>query len=52
VVNAEVGTISIFTADGRRVKSAQGTSVSVADLAYGLYVVSYNEKLNAKIVKK
>ena len=52
VVNAEMRTISIFTADGRRVKSAQGTSVSVADLADGLYVVSYNEKLNAKIVKK
>lgn len=52
VVNAEAGTIGIFTADGRRVKSARDTSVSVADLADGLYVVSYNEKLNAKIVKK
>ena len=48
----DAGTIGIFTADGRRVKSARGTSVSVADLADGLYVVSYNEKLNAKIVKK
>ncbi len=52
VANAEAGTIALFTADGRRVKSARGTSVSVADLADGLYVVSYNEKLNAKIVKK
>lgn len=52
VANAEAGTITLFTADGRRVKSARGTSVSVADLADGLYVVSYNEKLNAKIVKK
>lgn len=52
VVNAGEGDISIFTADGRRVKSVRGTSVSVADLADGLYVVSYNEKLNAKIVKK
>lgn len=52
VANAEAGTIALFTADGRRVKNARGTSVSVADLADGLYVVSYNEKLNAKIVKK
>lgn len=52
VANAVAGTITLFTADGRRVKSARGTSISVADLADGLYVVSYNEKLNAKIVKK
>lgn len=52
VANAVVGTITLFTADGRRVKSARGTSISVADLADGLYVVSYKEKLNAKIVKK
>lgn len=52
VANAVAGTITLFTADGHRVKSARGTSVSVADLAGGLYVVSYNEKLNAKIVKK
>lgn len=52
VANAVAGTITLFTADGRRVKSARGTSISVADLADGLYVVSYKEKLNAKIVKK
>lgn len=52
VVNAEEGIIRIFTAEGKLAKSAEGTSISVADLSDGLYIVSYNMELNAKIVKK
>lgn len=52
VVNAEEGIIRIFTAEGKPVKSTEGTAISVADLPDGLYIVSYNMELNAKIVKK
>lgn len=52
VVNAEEGAIRIFTAEGKLVKSAKGTAISVANLADGLYIVSYDMKLNAKIIKK
>lgn len=52
VVNAEEGAIRIFTAEGKLVKSAKGTTISVANLADGLYIVSYDMKLNAKIIKK
>ena len=52
VVNAEEGDIRIFTAEGKLVKSAKGTTISVANLADGLYIVSYDMKLNAKIIKK
>ena len=52
VVNAEEGDIRIFTAEGKLVKSAKGTAISVANLADGLYIVSYDMKLNAKIIKK
>lgn len=54
VVNAkdEDGTIHIFNAEGRLVKSGKGLVLSVADLTDGLYIVSYNQKLNAKILKK
>lgn len=51
-VNAEEGVIRIFTSEGRLVKKVAGTTVSVADLNDGLYIVSYNMELNAKIVKK
>lgn len=52
IANAEKGNICIFNAKGQLVKSGKGTSLSVADLMDGLYIVSYNQKLNAKIVKK
>lgn len=52
VVNAEEGEIHLFTADGKLVKSAKGTTISVDDLDDGLYIVSYDMKLNAKILKK
>ena len=48
----EKGTILIFNAEGRLVKSSKGTALSVAELGDGLYIVSYNNVLNAKIVKK
>ena len=52
VVNAEEGAIRVFTAEGKLVKSTKGTAISVANLADGLYIVSYDMKLNAKIIKK
>ena len=54
IVNAkdETGSICIFNADGRLVKSGVGVMLSVADLVDGLYIVSYNKELNAKIMKK
>lgn len=54
IVNVEEadGAICIFNAEGKPVKRAEGVSVSVADLPDGLYVVTYNMELNAKIVKK
>lgn len=52
IVNAEVGDIHIFSSEGKWVKSTKGTAISVADLPKGLYIVSYNKVLNAKIIKK
>ena len=53
IVNVEgEGTIRLFDADGHLVKSAVGHTLALPELSAGLYVVSYNEKLNAKIVKK
>lgn len=53
IVNAEEeGVIRLFGADGHLVKSAAGHTLALPELGAGLYVVSYNEKLNAKIVKK
>ena len=53
IVNAkEKGIIRLFNAEGRLVKSAEGHTLSVAELGAGLYIVSYNNVLNAKIVKK
>lgn len=48
----EKGTIRLFNAEGRQVKSAKGLSLCLEELPSGLYIVSYNQKLNAKIVKK
>lgn len=53
VVNVEEkGIVRVFNGEGKPVKSSTGTSISVADLADGLYIVTYNMELNAKIVKK
>lgn len=46
------GEITLFDGKGTVVKSARGSETSVGDLAPGLYIVSYNRKINAKILKK
>lgn len=48
----EKGVIHLFNAEGRLVKSGKGIALSIAELGSGLYIVSYNNVLNAKIVKK
>ena len=48
----EKGVIHLFNAEGHLVKSGKGIALSVAELGSGLYIVSYNNVLNAKIVKK
>ena len=53
IVNAkEEGIICLFNTEGRLVKRVEGHTLSVAELGAGLYIVSYNNVLNAKIVKK
>lgn len=46
------GEITLFDGKGTMVKSARGSETSVGDLAPGLYIVNYNRKINAKILKK
>lgn len=48
----EKGTIQLFNAEGRLVKSAKGVLLCLEELPSGLYIVSYNQVLNAKIIKK
>ena len=48
----EKGVIHLFNTEGHLVKSGKGTTLSIAELGSGLYIVSYNNVLNAKIVKK
>ena len=53
IVNAkEKGIIRLFNAEGRLVKSAEGHTLSVAELGAGLYIETSNTVLNATIVKK
>lgn len=47
--NAET---AIFNSKGMLVKKFRGNEASVKELAPGLYIVSYNRKINAKIQKK
>ena len=47
----EEGTIELLDASGRLVKSTYGSSISVADLKAGIYIVKYNENI-VKIVKR
>ena len=46
------GEITLFDDKGTVVKSARGSETSVGDLAPGLYIVNYNRRINAKILKK
>lgn len=46
------GEITLFDSKGTVVKSARGSETSVGDLAPGLYIVNYNRRINAKILKK
>lgn len=46
------GVTAVYNSEGRLVKVAKANTVSVAELPAGLYIVSYNKKLNAKILKK
>lgn len=53
IVNATAeGVINIYDAAGKRVKSGKGCTIALGELAPGMYVVSFNNKSNAKIVKK
>ena len=54
VVNAATldGTLSIYHPDGRLAKRGKGTMLAVSELKSGLYVASYNQKLNVKFIKK
>ena len=45
-------TLKIYDSKGVFAKSGTGCELSVADLAAGLYIVSYDDKLNVKIMKK
>ena len=48
----EQSVIRIYNAEGRLVRKANAAQLSVANLDAGLYIVSYNNVLNAKILKK
>lgn len=45
-------TLNIFDSKGTLVKSTQGCETDLQELQPGIYIVSYNNKLNAKIMKK
>jgi hypothetical protein len=42
----------LFNAEGKQLRSVEGNVISLAGLPAGLYIVSYNGVLNAKILKK
>lgn len=53
VVNGEKNaTLNVYTAEGVIVKRAKGNSVDMKGIVPGLYIVSYNNKINAKILRK
>lgn len=53
IANAkDEGTLYVFNADGKLARRIIGNTTCIADLPDGLYIVSYNQVLNAKIVKK
>lgn len=45
-------TITIYNSKGAFVKSTKGKEISTKELHPGVYIVSYNNKFNAKILKK
>lgn len=48
----EEGEILLFNADGRLLLKVKGNKADLRKFPAGLYIVSYNKVLNAKIVKK
>ena len=48
----ENATMEVYDDKGILVKRAKGNSVAVGELADGLYIVRYNRKQTAKILKK
>ena len=53
VVNGEDNaTLELYTTGAVLAKSVKGNSLNLKGLAPGLYIVSYNNKINAKILRK
>ena len=54
VANAidQKGNLCVYYPDGQLAKRGTGSKLCVAELNNGLYVASYNQKLNAKFIKK
>ena len=53
VVNGEENaTLELYTTGAVLAKSVKGNSLNLKGLAPGLYIVSYNNKINAKILRK
>lgn len=50
--NEEEGIIRLFNLAGKLVKATKGHTLCLSELPAGLYIASYNNKLNAKILKK
>ena len=48
----EDANLKIYNTKGMLIKSGTGSELSVADLASGLYIVCYDDKLNVKIMKR
>ena len=48
----EDAALKIYTLEGVLVKSGTGCELSVTELAAGLYIVSYDDKFNVKIMKR
>ncbi len=53
VVNGEENAmLELYTAGAVLAKSVKGNSLNLKGLSPGLYIVSYNNKINAKILRK
>ncbi|MBO5865959.1 MAG: hypothetical protein J6Q73_07930 [Bacteroidaceae bacterium] len=53
VVNGEENaTLELYTAGAVLAKSGKGNSLDLKGLAPGMYIVSYNNRINAKILRK
>lgn len=53
VVNGEENaTLELYTTGAVLAKSVKGNSLNLKGLAPGLYIVSYNNRINAKILRK